>query len=202
MGKAVVIGRDRPAVAQCRNYVGVPTRRVNAWDLNDKIIRFFLVIGTLLASAVAAPAQPQGQDPAAFVTGIYKKASAGKGESGGEFLWLNAKDRPRSMSKSLVALWAKVDKREKPGEIGAIAFDPVTNSQDPLVRFFEVKTEKQDDTTATVAASFGVQRKEPPLIVRYDFVREGNQWKIDDIRGEVEKTPWSVREMLTEFLKN
>ena len=106
------------------------------------------------------------------------------------------------MSKSLVALWAKADKREKPGEMGAIDFDPVTSSQDPHVRFFDVKTEKQDDTTATVAASFGVHRKEPPLVVRYDFVREGNQWKIDNIHGDVKKKPWSVREILTEFLKN
>ncbi len=64
------------------------------------------------------------------------------------------------MSKSLIALWAKAEKHEKPGEMGAIDFDPVTNSQDPLVRFFEVKTEKQDDAMATVAASFGVQRNE------------------------------------------
>ena len=167
-----------------------------------KIIRFFAVIGVLFASTITASAQTQGQEPAAIVTSIYKKASAGKGDSGGEFLWLKAKDRARSMSKSLSALWAKVEKKEKPGEMGAIAFDPVTNSQDPLVRFFDVKTEKQDDTTAAVAASFGSQRNEPPQIVRYDFVREGNQWKIDDIRGEVEKMPWSVREMLTEFLKN
>lgn len=167
-----------------------------------KIIRFLVVVSLLFATAVSASAQTQGQDPAAIVTGIYKKASAGKGESGGQFLWLKAKDRPRSMSKSLIALWAKADKHEKPGEMGAIDFDPVTNSQDPRVRFFDVKTEKQDDTTATVAASFGVQRNEPPLVVRYDFVREGNHWKIDNIRGEVEKTPWSVREMLAEFLKN
>ena len=118
-----------------------------------KIIRFFAVIGVFFASAIAASAQTQGQEPAAIVTSIYKKASAGKGDSGGEFLWLKAKDRARSMSKSLSALWAKVEKKEKPGEMGAIAFDPVTNSQDPLVRFFDVKTEKQDDTTAAVAAA-------------------------------------------------
>lgn len=172
----------------------------------SKIIRFFVVIGALLAPAMSAPAQTQGQDPAAIVTGIYKKASAGKGDSGGQFLWLKAKDRTRSMSKSLSALWAKADKHEKPGELGAIEFDPVTNSQDPSVRSFAVKTEKQDDNTATVATTFGAQpghvRKQPTDTVRYDFVREDGRWKIDDIRGEVEKTPWSVRKMLTEFLKH
>lgn len=167
-----------------------------------KLVRFLLAAGLLFATAVSVSAQNQAQDPAAIVTGIYKKAAAGKGDSGGQFLWLKARDRSKTMSKSLIALWAKAEKAEKPGEMGAIDFDPVTNSQDPQVRFFDVKTEKQDDTTATVAASFGVQRKEPPITVRYDFVREGNLWKIDNIRGEVEKTPWSVREMLTEFLKN
>jgi len=170
------------------------------------IFRVFVAVSMLFATAAATSAQTQSlnqnQDPAAIVTGIYKKASAGKGESGGQFLWLKEKDRSRTMSKSLVALWAKAEKHEKPGEIGAIDFDPVTNSQDPHVRFFDVKTEKQDDTTATIAASFGVHRSEPPMTVRYDFVREGYLWKIDNIRGEVEKTPWSVREMLTEFLKN
>jgi hypothetical protein len=165
-----------------------------------KIIRLFVVFGALLASVVAATAQRQ--EPAEIVTGIYKKASAGEGDSGGKFLWLKAKDRTRSMSKSLSALWAKADKQRQPGELGAMEFDPVTNSQDPQVRSFDVKTEKQDDTTATVAATFWSQRKEPPMTVRYDFVREGNQWKIDDIRGAVEKTPWSVWKMLTEFLKN
>ncbi len=167
-----------------------------------KIAPFFMAVGLLFTMAVSASAQTQGQDPAAIVTVIYQKVSAGKGDSGGQFLWLKAKDRARTMSKSLLALWAKADKHEKPGEMGPIDFDPVTNSQDPQVRFFDVKTEKQSDTTATVAATFGARRNEPTVTVRYDFVHEGKLWKIDDIRGEVEKTPWSVRAMLTEFLKN
>ncbi len=171
-------------------------------DSMAKISRLFMAAGLFIAMAVSASAQTVGQDPAAIITAIYKKASAGKGDGGGQFLWFKAADRSRTMSKSLLALWAKAEKREKPGEIGAIDFDPVTNSQDPLVRFFDIKTEKQNETTATVAAIFGAQRNEPAQTVRYDFLREGKLWKIDDIRGEVDKTPWSVRGMLTEFLKN
>jgi hypothetical protein len=51
------------------------------------IVRFFMAIGVLLAPAIPANAQTQGQDPATIVTGIYKKASAGKGDSGGQFLF-------------------------------------------------------------------------------------------------------------------
>jgi hypothetical protein len=39
-------------------------------------------------------------------------------------------------------------------------------------------------------------------VVRYDFVHEGDKWKIDDIRGAVDGTPWSVRELLTQYLKD
>jgi hypothetical protein len=38
--------------------------------------------------------------------------------------------------------------------------------------------------------------------IRYDFVRDGAQWKIDDIRGAEDSKPWSIREMLNESLKN
>jgi hypothetical protein len=37
--------------------------------------------------------------------------------------------------------------------------------------------------------------------VRYDFAREVNGWKIDDIKGKADGEPWSVRDMLTMSLK-
>jgi hypothetical protein len=39
-------------------------------------------------------------------------------------------------------------------------------------------------------------------VVRYDFVRDGGHWKIDDIRGATDGKPWSVRGLLTYSLKN
>jgi hypothetical protein len=38
--------------------------------------------------------------------------------------------------------------------------------------------------------------------VRYDFVREAGNWKIDDIMGASDGEPWSIREMLATSLKN
>jgi hypothetical protein len=38
--------------------------------------------------------------------------------------------------------------------------------------------------------------------VRFDFVRDAGQWKIDDIRGASDGDPWSIRSMLESSLKN
>lgn len=37
--------------------------------------------------------------------------------------------------------------------------------------------------------------------MRYDFVRDAERWKIDDIEGGADGRPWSVRGMLTASLK-
>lgn len=34
--------------------------------------------------------------------------------------------------------------------------------------------------------------------VRYDFVLEAGQWKIDDIKAAVDGSPWSVRALLVD----
>jgi hypothetical protein len=154
---------------------------------------------TLAASASLASA---ASDPAALITAIYKRASAGKGDSGGQFVWLRAKSRPRWLSASLVRLWAEADAKVAPGDEGPPGFDPVTNSQDPMVRAFAVVVERQDGGSATVAATFGAKkgglRGQPTETVRYDLVRERGVWKIDDIRGTVDGKAWSIRKLLRE----
>jgi len=46
-------------------------------------------------------------------------------------------------------------------------------------------------------------RKNPDdAVIRYDFIRDPAQWKIDDIRGADDGKPWSIRQMLNESLKN
>ncbi|MDH2342270.1 hypothetical protein [Bradyrhizobium sp. SSUT77] len=44
--------------------------------------------------------------------------------------------------------------------------------------------------------------KPADLTMRYDFVREANSWKIDDIRGSSDGEAWSIHEMLTDSLKS
>jgi hypothetical protein len=39
-------------------------------------------------------------------------------------------------------------------------------------------------------------------VLRYDLVRDGGHWKIDDIRGANDGKPWSMRAKLNWELKH
>ncbi|MGJ5020104.1 DUF3828 domain-containing protein [Bradyrhizobium sp. SZCCHNS3002] len=171
------------------------------------IDRRFLLLGlagVLAASPLHAQAS-SSNEPVGIMTAIYTRVAKGKGEDGGTFIIEDKAARAKYLSKSLAAQWARMDARTPKGEVGAIDFDPVTNSQDPDVASFKVTPEMQDGDKATVAVSIRghrTERKEQADdIIRYDLVREAGQWKIDDIRGAVDGKPWSIRAMLAEFLK-
>jgi hypothetical protein len=169
--------------------------------------RGFLSFTMALLTAATAPAAAQvtKPDPAAIVTAIYQRAAKGKGDSGGQFLWLDKAARPKFFSNAMVALWAQAEAKTPEGDAGPIDFDPVTNSQDPDLKSFKVATEKQTAATATVSATilgrYGPRKFSADETVHYDFVREGGQWKIEDIRGASDGKPWSVSEMLVRSLE-
>ena len=116
---------------------------------------FALAIAALLTgNALPAVSARAADGPEAVIAAIYKRVAAGKGESGGQFVWLEKKDRARYLSASLAALWNAEDAKTPPGDEGPPGFDPVSNSQDPKVRNVAVTLEKSDAGRATVAASF------------------------------------------------
>jgi hypothetical protein len=160
-----------------------------------------------LAAAFLPALSFSASSPADPITAIYRTASTGKGDSGGQFAWLEKKDRAHWLSKSLAALWNAEDKKTPKGDQTPPGFDPVSNSQDPLVRNPKVELEKSDGKTATVVASFDSwprgntaeeQARNPPerLVVRYDMVLENGRWKIDDIRGSTDGKEWSTRAII------
>ncbi|WP_316165450.1 MULTISPECIES: DUF3828 domain-containing protein [unclassified Bradyrhizobium] len=171
------------------------------------IDRRFLLLGLagVLAAAPLHAQAPASSEPVGIMTAIYTRVAKGKGEDGGTFVIEDKAARAKYLSKSLAAQWAKMDARTPKDEVGAIDFDPVTNSQDPDVASFKVTSEMQDGDKATVAVRIRghrTERKEQADdIIRYDLVREAGQWKIDDIRGAVDGKPWSIRALLAEFLK-
>ncbi|MGJ4939117.1 DUF3828 domain-containing protein [Bradyrhizobium sp. HKCCYLS1011] len=160
---------------------------------------------TLAASSVLAQA-PVTNDPVAILTAIYARAASGKGDGGGAFIIESKAAKAKYLSKSLIALWAKSDAHTPKGDIGPVDFDPVTNSQDPDVASFKVTTEKMEADKATLAVAFTGHRKdrkdEAEQVIRYDFVREADKWKIDDIKGAIEDQAWSIRAMLADSLKS
>ena len=159
-----------------------------------------LLAATLPRSATAAP-----DDPAGILTTIYTRVAQGKGDGGGAFVIQTKAARTKYLSNALVALWAKADARTKKGDSGPVDFDPVTNSQEPDVKSFKVDAEKTEADKATLAVTITGHRndrKPADQVVRYDFVREANSWKIDDIKGAVDGSPWSVRALLVNSLKH
>jgi hypothetical protein len=136
-----------------------------------------------------------GRDPLAIIQAIYRLAVKGNGPS-----WIEKADRPKDLSASLVALWAKTDLKMVAGDEGPVDFDLVADTNGLTLTGFSAKTEKQTADAATVAVTLVYKEKNPrpePSVVRYDLVRESGQWKIDEIRSR----NWSVRDMLNDFLK-
>ena len=62
-----------------------------------------------------------------------------------------------------------------------------------------LKTDVIELNKAVVSATF-LNHKQA-TVVTYDFVREGGEWKINDIKGTTEKEAWSVRKILTTSAK-
>ncbi|WP_027550814.1 DUF3828 domain-containing protein [Bradyrhizobium sp. Cp5.3] len=170
------------------------------------LTRRSLIAASLLASINPALAQtPAPTDPVAILTAIYTRAAKGKGDGGGAFVVENKAAKAKYLSKALVALWAKADAHTPKGDVGPVDFDPVTNSQEPDVKSFKIDAEKMEADKATVAVTITGHRndrKPADQIVRYDFVREANSWKIDDIKGSSDGEAWSIRKMLTDSLKS
>ena len=163
------------------------------------------------AAALLAPVLPRhaaaADDPAGILTAIYTRVAKGKGDGGGTFVIQTKANRTKYLSNALVALWAKADARTRKGDGGPVDFDPVTNSQDPDVKSFKVVAEKQGADKATIAVTIESHQREARAnpadnTIRYDFVREAGQWKIDDIKGAVDGGPWSVRALLVDSLKH
>jgi hypothetical protein len=166
---------------------------------------FLLGITVFIAagSAQAAPTAPN--DPVAIVNAIYTRVAKGKGDGGGGFVIENKAAKAKYLSKSLIRLWADADAHTEKGDVGPIDFDPVTNSQDSDVKSFKVAAEKLDADKAVIAVTIAGHRAPPPKpedqVLRYNFVREDGQWKIDDISGATDGEAWSIRDILRESLK-
>jgi hypothetical protein len=172
--------------------------------------RALILTGTagLSARAVFQPAlaaPPSPNDPVAIIQAIYIRAAKGKGNGGGAFIVDSKAAKAKYLSKSLVELWAKADARTPKGDVGPVDFDPVTNSQEPDVKSFKVVAEKLEADKAVIAVTItgrGAARgKSADNTIRYNFVRDDGQWKIDDIGGGSDGEAWSIRDMLNEALK-
>ena len=157
--------------------------------------RAFLALCLAAAPGSRGALAANSSDPVAFIAAIYKAAVKGDGPT-----WIDKGERRRYLSKSLVALWAKTDRKGAADKGALIDFDLVADTNGLTLTGFSLSTDKLDEKAATIAATLVYKEGNPgpePSIVRYDLVRENGQWKIDEIRT----SKWSVRDMLTLYLK-
>lgn len=165
-----------------------------------------VLLSGLASLAVGAPAPPQPAGPEALVTDVYRRVVADGGEAGGQFFWGDPKERAKSFSRQLLDLWeraAELQARNDDG-VGAVDWDPVTASQDPMVKSFSTKVERRDAASATIAVTLvdgrGRRAVAADEVVRWDLVQEAGAWKVGEIRGSVDGKPWSVRRSLEAYL--
>jgi hypothetical protein len=71
-----------------------------------------------------------------------------------------------------------------------VDFEPLVDGQDAIITGFVMMTESVDDTAAKVLVRFN--NFETPVSLRFDLVRRGDKWLIDDI----ESPRYSLREIV------
>ena len=106
----------------------------------------------LALSAFTAPLSAQtAREPEAIVRPLYESTMKDPARPG-----FGSKADRKLLTKSLDALWKRADKKVNPTgrDLGAIEFDVISNSQDPAIKSFSLKTESRDAQRATVAATF------------------------------------------------
>jgi hypothetical protein len=166
--------------------------------------RSFLAASLLLAAAPALAAGPT--DPVEIVKYFYSFSAGKSGKWEGPSAFFDKTIRKTYFSPSLLALLAEEEKLSE-GEIGAIDYDPISNSQDPSVRNLKILPVSQTVDAARVGATFTREAKAtaPKVLIYYDFVREGGAWKLNDMLlssedGAKEPTS-SIRADLETFIK-
>ncbi len=146
---------------------------------------FLLLAG---ASVLAAPARAADPAPPDIVTAVYRIYAGPKGDYSSVSF-----DDPRivafftrSLRAAMKAMYARSKKIDGP----ILDFDPVTDSQDPLVERLSIAAESD----SVVAATF--YSREEKRVVRYVFKRENGAWRIDDLNGGEGDGKWDLREII------
>jgi hypothetical protein len=165
----------------------------------------------VLCALTSAASAQTAREPDAIVRWLYEATMKTQNRAVPSPFDQNNKKR-QLLTQSLDTLWKRADKKVNPDgkDMGAIEFDVVSNSQDPSIKSFRLKTESRDEQRATVAADFtsiygGPRRSEKRVlrqVARYDLLRENGAWKIDNVRLTIEGKPWEMRAFLEAVLRN
>jgi len=148
--------------------------------------RTFLVLAG--ASLLAPAALATDAAPADIVAEIYRLYAGAKGDyQNGS---IEDKRVAALFTKSLRAALKAMDTRSKKANEPILDFDPVTDSQDPMVERLTIAPEGESGAAATFYSG------DVKHVVRYVFAREDGAWKVDDIAGGAGDDKWDLREII------
>jgi hypothetical protein len=140
---------------------------------------FVAFAGSALAAGKAPT--PPITDPAAFVTGVYKRLATDRNYAPASDFYT-----PR-----LKALWADME-HDAGGEVGRVDFEFWTNAQDWEIKDVKVSSARveQNLRRKVVIARF-VNEGRPTEICFY-FERVGGRWLLDDARSVGKDGGWTL----------
>ncbi len=147
------------------------------------------------SAPTAAKMAPVGvEEPRDVVATLYKLAFA-RAKIKGTSPFLDPAVRKEYFSKSFDVLITTTETKASHAGDALLDFDPISASQDAEMQKANLKTDVLESGKAVVSAAF-LNHKQP-TVVTYDFVREGETWRVNDIKGTTEKEAWSVRKILS-----
>jgi hypothetical protein len=148
-------------------------------------------------AGVCRPALAAGDSPSDVVAAIYKAAAGPGGKyDDGTSVVFDPKTRRQFLSRKLQAEIAAMLKRTPKGDEPDLDFDPVCACNDPSVENLKITTDGENDTQATVIATFQSHDEKEPIVLHYLLVKEGGAWKVDDILS-TGKDKWQVSKIVT-----
>lgn len=147
--------------------------------------RFVVFCAVLLVMAPAIAAEGF-QSPKALLQSIYARYDSGDFGNG---------DDSALYSEALNGLFKADRDRTPDDEVGAIDFDFYVDGQDYALRDLEIGEPTITGNTAVETVTFS--NFDLPREIRFDFVKEGGAWKIDDVESIAGDNPYRLSELLT-----
>jgi hypothetical protein len=154
----------------------------------------FLIAALIIASFGLVHAEDV-KSPAAVVTELYGAAGPDGRYQEPLTIFFDDTLKARYLSKKLRDAVADMEKRTPEGDVPNLDFDVVSDSQDPDVRGLKISTESESAERAVVAADFQSHEEKERTVLRYELVREGAAWVIDDVSASG-KSHWRVSEII------
>ena len=148
-----------------------------------------------LGAAPATKAAPLAtEEPRDIVATIYRLAALDLKKAKPTSPFFDREVRETYFSKGFDLLVTGAETKAAHDGAAVLDFDPISASSDAELQKVTLKTDVLELGKATVSASFTNHGE--ATVVTYDFIRQDDGWRINDVKGTTNKEAWSVRKIL------